>query len=136
MKKPLKICIWIFAAAVVAALTWAFVQLNRAYNGVIEDLLRRKEFQVNYYANMEFSGRVVGKQDSLECYEGCFLRIKCSDGMPRPDYKLPGEYYEILDCEEEVVCRVSEEEYNTFQIGDSIVKKKGIGGTFLKITED
>ena len=88
------------------------------------------------YTNMEFKGRVVGKQYSIHCSpKGHCLRIHCGEGTLEPDFTLPGELYEILESGNEIVCRVTEAEYNSIQIGDSVVKTIGIEGAFQKITE-
>ena len=136
MKKPLKIFLPIVVIAVIVALIYAFMKINKWCDGINDEIRQRKEFQLTYYVNMEFNGRVVGKQNSLESYDGHFLRIKCCDGMPQPDFLLQGEYYKILERDNEIVCRTSEEEYNAFQIGDSIMKKKGIENAFQKITDN
>lgn len=101
-----------------------------------KDFQNRDSMQLSRFSDMEFNGVVVKKQTSTDSSKGFYIRVKYFDFNVEQEWLMPCKYYEINTQDSIVLCRTAEEEYNTFQIGDSIVKKKGIENAFQRITDN
>ena len=135
MKRSIKIILSAVIAAIAVVLTCGFIRVMKWGNAINEEVALRNEYHCKKFSEMEFKGKVVCKEIRTDKdANNYYLEIK-SDSRFEQDLTLPVDLYRIDDKNNVILCRVTEEEYNTFQIGDSIEKTTGIEGAFQKISE-
>ena len=99
-------------------------ELNSTVDAINKETYEKKEKHSLRFSNLEFIGKVKYKEPKYKSYNGYYLHIRYVDFEMKKEYTLPCELYDVLP-DSIIVCRVTEEDFNSIENGDTVKKIKG-----------